>query len=75
MKKIIAMLCAGVLLAMPLASCSGEVAETTTAATTEAPATTVATTEAPVPQPPFPLDGKTFVFLGSSVTYGSASGG
>lgn len=75
MKKIIAMLCAGVLLAMPLASCSGEVAETTTAATTEAPVTTVATTEAPVPQPPFPLDGKTFVFLGSSVTYGSASGG
>ncbi len=76
MKKIIAMLSALLLLALPLVSCAGEGAETTPAATTEAPATTTAATTAePEPQPPFPLDGKTFVFLGSSVTYGSASGG
>ena len=76
MKKIIAMLSALLLLALPLVSCAGEGAETTPAATTETPATTTAVTTAePEPQPPFPLDGKTFVFLGSSVTYGSASGG
>ncbi|MBQ8288207.1 MAG: SGNH/GDSL hydrolase family protein [Clostridia bacterium] len=77
MKKTIALLSALLLLALPLVSCAGEAADTTPAATTtEAPATTTAaTTEAPEPQPPFPLDGKTFVFLGSSVTYGSASGG
>ena len=76
MKKIIAMLSALLMLVLPLASCATETAETTPAATTEAPATTTAaTTEVPEPQPPFPLDGKTFVFLGSSVTYGSASGG
>ena len=53
-------------------------AETTTAApiTTEAPVTTTApvTTEDNTPKV-YPLDGKTFMFLGSSVTYGSASGG
>lgn len=76
MKKIIAMLSAAILLAMPLVSCAGETAATTPAATTtEAPATTTAATTEPEPQPPFPLDGKTFVFLGSSVTYGSASNG
>lgn len=75
MKKIIAMLSAALMLALPLVSCSGE-AVTTAPTTTEAPATTTAATTAePEPQPPFPLDGKTFVFLGSSVTYGSASGG
>lgn len=44
--------------------------------TTEAPITTTAavTTEDNVPKV-YPLDGKTFIFLGSSVTYGSASGG
>lgn len=44
--------------------------------TTEAPITTTAavTTEDNVPKV-YPLDGKTFMFLGSSVTYGSASGG
>ena len=75
MKKIIAMLSALVLLATPLISCSGDTTEITSAGTTEAPATTTAATTVPEPQPPFPLDGKTFVFLGSSVTYGSASNG
>ena len=49
--------------------------ETTPAATTTAPVTTTpATTEDNTPKV-YPLDGKTFMFLGSSVTYGSASGG
>ena len=52
--------------------------ETTTAVTTAtaAPETTTApvTTEDNTPKV-YPLDGKTFMFLGSSVTYGSASGG
>ena len=62
MKKIIAMLSALLLLALPLVSRAGEGAETTPAATTETPATTTAVTTAePEPQPPFPLDGKTFV--------------
>jgi len=52
--------------------------ETTTAVTTTtaAPVTTTApvTTEDNTPKV-YPLEGKTFMFLGSSVTYGSASGG
>ncbi|MGM9648205.1 MAG: SGNH/GDSL hydrolase family protein [Eubacteriales bacterium] len=75
MKKAIALLMGLLTLSIPLASCTGETQETTAEATTQAPATTTAATTEPEPQPPFPLDGKTFVFLGSSVTYGSASGG
>ena len=52
--------------------------ETTSAVTTTTAApvttTTPATTEDNTPKV-YPLDGKTFMFLGSSVTYGSASGG
>lgn len=52
--------------------------ETTTAVTTATAVpvttTTPATTEDNTPKV-YPLDGKTFMFLGSSVTYGSASGG
>lgn len=64
-----------ILLSTALLSCGGQSNETATAAaTTEAPAVT---TEAPSNAEPqiYPLDGKTFVFLGSSVTYGSASNG
>ena len=70
MKKLLSFLLAGMML-LSLASCNSTpeatTADTTTAVTTEAPD--------PGPQPPFSLDGKTFIFLGSSVTYGSASNG
>ena len=74
MKKLLSLLLAGLLLATTMVSCGGTTpAETTPAATTTAPVTTEAPD--PGPQPPFSLDGKTFIFLGSSVTYGSASNG
>ncbi len=73
MKKIIAMLMACLTLTLPLAACGD--AESPADTTTVAPATTTAPVTEPEPQPPFPLDGKTYVFLGSSVTHGSASGG
>ncbi len=73
MKKMIAWLAALCMLSASLPACGGA-ADETTAATTTTPAPV--TTEAPEePKPPFSLDGKTYVFLGSSVTYGSASGG
>ncbi len=75
MKKLLSLLLAGLLLASTLVSCgtTEEAPETTAPATTTAPVTTEAPD--PGPQPPFSLDGKTFIFLGSSVTYGSASNG
>lgn len=73
MKKILSLLLAGLLLLVTLASCTSAPVETTAVPTTTAPVTTEAPD--PGPQPPFSLEGKTFVFLGSSVTYGSASGG
>lgn len=77
MKKTIALLSALLMLAAPLTACarSGPDGTAPHPMTTTTPAPAPATTVAPEPQPPFPLDGKTFVFLGSSVTYGSASGG
>lgn len=42
--------------------------------TTQPETTTLATTEDSIPKV-YPLNGKTLMFLGSSVTYGSASGG
>lgn len=74
MKKTLALLMAILTLSVSLVSCGGTADDTTAATTTTPPATTTVAPE-PEPQPPFPLDGKTFVFLGSSVTYGSASGG
>ena len=70
MKKLLSILLAGVLL-LSLASCNTAPDDTIPATTT------VATTKAPAeePAPTYSLDGKTFIFLGSSVTYGSASNG
>lgn len=72
MKKLLSFLLAGMML-LSFAACNTTPEETTTAPET----TPAVTTEAPDPgpQPPFSLDGKTFIFLGSSVTYGSASNG
>ncbi len=78
MKKTFSLLAALLLLSTSLLSCGGAAVSTTVATTTEAPGATTTVPEPepePEPQPPFPLDGKTFVFLGSSVTYGSASNG
>lgn len=74
MKKTLALLMALLALSATLISCDTP-AETSATTTTPAPTTTTTTPAEPEPQPPFSLAGKTFVFLGSSVTYGSASGG
>lgn len=70
MKKWLSLVLASLML-LSLASCNSSSAETT--AETTPPVTTEAPD--PGPQPPFSLDSKTFIFLGSSVTYGSASNG
>lgn len=85
MKKILVswFLLASLALSSLLMACdSGDSAATTTASTTEAAVTTTETqtTEAPENvEPTVPekvsLEGKTIVWLGSSVTYGSAAGG
>lgn len=89
MKKVSLTLCVLLLVTLFAVSCGGET--TTTAPTTTAKETVMTTTssvttsldvttaptqttEAPAPKE-YPIEGKTFMFLGSSVTYGSASGG
>ena len=75
MKKTFALCMALLTLCASLFSCTTAPEDTSATTTTPAPTTTATAPEEPEPQPPFSLDGKTFVFLGSSVTYGSASGG
>ncbi len=80
MKKLLFVTVLLLIAVLTLAACGG--GETTTAETTTEEGTTVQTTTEPITttpetteEPVYSLKGKKMVFLGSSVTYGSASGG
>lgn len=75
MKKHLALLMAILLLPTALISCNTPAEDTDLAITTSPAPPATSEPKETEPQPPFSLDGKTFVFLGSSVTLGSASGG
>ena len=67
-------LCLVAVLALPMIASCTQIGSSDDNTTTTTTTTTTENTENEEPKT-YPLDGKTYIFLGSSVTYGSASGG